>query len=667
MKSLFKLGAVVALAFGLGACSSDEPIGNGVAQQDEIRYLRVNLRNPSVTRAAEFETGTEKENKVNSVVMDFYDAAGNFVVRANPSDITWVSNNMAEGADAPNVGVIGNAVVSIGINKEQNLPAYVMCYLNPVEWGSSTDKNSNMDDLRLVPRADYKSTVAGTDYFAMNNSCYYGVDKVTGGTNVKISGTPIAEAELYKTQAEAIEDDAATIDIYVERYAAKVNFTANTTPKEGNFTPPANGNVPNDQKGIYSYTGHTVNGTETVDYSLTFNAEAWTINADAPKMYAVKNFATVSPTSPVPTLTEVNAYLGTWTSWNDAGNHRSYWSCSPSYFASDFPQVSDQIVDQVDEGTGAGQQVGTFALKYYSYNQICGTNGNGVKKFAADADGTLPVKYALENTMGKPAFESLNPKAAVPSVLLVGNYRIKYGDTELPANTSFYLFNNALYFKTAPAGVANAVLMKDKFIADQQILYVKNTADDGTVSYSLLSKANPGVNANLDLLTVKHPAQSVRDQNLVPQRFVTLQLTGVPTNLYYRPNGSGEYVPVTTTNLNVVNTLLWQQSNVAYAYEQGKCYYSMPIWHLGMTENTTNKPLDEKGAVKWKELRVGDMGLVRNHVYKLNVDVIKGLATGIENLDYPIVPPMEQDEYWIKYRINILNWRIVPAQNGIIL
>lgn len=66
-------------------------------------------------------------------------------------------------------------------------------------------------------------------------------------------------------------------------------------------------------------------------------------------------------------------------------------------------------------------------------------------------------------------------------------------------------------------------------------------------------------------------------------------------------------------------------------------------------------------------MRVGDFGLVRNHVYTLTVSQIKGLGTGIENLDYPIVPPMEMDDYFIKYRINILNWRIVPEQKNIIL
>lgn len=659
-KTKFLYGALGLLALGMTACSSEEPAGNGVAQQDENRYLRVNLVNPAGTRADEkFEAGTAEENAVNSIIMDFYDAAGNFVTRANPSDINWTDNTNEDGS-IPSVGRIASAVVKIGIEKEQNLPSYVMCYLNPVEWGDSDMKGTNMSSLRNVTRPAYKD---GNNHFAMNNSCYYGNDAITGQSNVKISGTPIVAEMLYTSEAEAEDKDAATVDIYVERYAAKVTFTAETTVQTDAYTEGG--------KGVYAYTGSTIVGDETIDYSLAFIAEKWTINADAPDMFAVKNFTTVLGT-PVATIDQVNSYLGGWRTWNDADNYRSYWSCSPAFFSSEFPQVSDQIADIAHEDSdipenGQGVKVGPYELKYYSYKQICGEDGNG-EGFEIK-EGALPHKYALENTVGKPAFASLNPKAAVPSVLMVGGYKVTYGNQDIPKNTSFYIFNNSLYFKEQLDGVDKVVLMKDKFIAQQQILYVVTKVDKegNPEEYNYLKSDN--ATAVLNDLEVKHPDKDVRGNNLVPQRFVTLQLTGVPTGakVYYHPTGSSEFVEVTDDNLNVVNTLLWQQSGVAYAYTQGKCYFSMPIWHLGMTENKENSPISEDGVLDWKKLRVGDMGLVRNHVYKLHVDAITGLATGIENLDYPIVPPMDQDEYYIKYRINILNWRVVPEQGGIIL
>ena len=387
-------------------------------------------------------------------------------------------------------------------------------------------------------------------------------------------------------------------------------------------------------------------------------------------MYAVKRFATTAPAEgaeqPIPTLADVNAMLGNWTLWNDAPLHRSYWACSPSYYAVAFPQVSDNIADLVDgDGTGAGEEVGEFKLKYYSYNQIVATTGTGagVKDFAASNDGTLPCKYVLENTMGEAAFASLNPKAAAPSLLMAGSYNVKNGETAIDANTGFYLYDNNLYFGEVVTGaVANAVTMKNKFFDANLVLAVD---EEGT----LLNSASAGTLASI--FVVKHPDKEVRGTQAVPHRFVTLQLSSAPaTGLYYKPNGSSVWVAVTADNLNAVNLLLWQQLGNAYAYTEGKAYYSIPIKHLGATENKTDSPFSEvdgKESIDWAKVRVGDFGLVRNHVYTLNVTEISGLATGIEDLDYPIVPPMDTDNYWIKYRLNILNWRIVPAQGGIIL
>lgn len=393
---IFAAGALLTLGFS--ACNSDEPENGGVAQKDEDRYLRVNIVQPTGSRADadDFEVGTDAENYVGSMIMDFYDNSGKFVYRANRSDIqatTWNPANEKPGAGVTtgNVGKVGSYIVKIGLNKEQNLPSYVMCFINPIKWSSTTDPVP-MADLRKEERENYKD---GTGNFAMSNSCYFGKDDVTGVENVKISGTPINPTLLYSSYEEADKSESASVNIYVERYAAKVKLTMETTQKTGAY---ATGNT-----GIYAYTGSTKVGTEDINYSLMFTPEKWTINADAPNMYAIKNFQAVDG-NPVATFKEVSDYLGTWsnTLWNDAPNHRSYWSCSPAFFADKFPEVSDQISDAATTGTGAGEVVNPFALKYYSYNQIC-AEGNGESSFATG------VKYAMENTMGKPAFDSRNP------------------------------------------------------------------------------------------------------------------------------------------------------------------------------------------------------------------------------------------------------------------
>lgn len=633
-KNLF-IGAMAFAALGLASCSSDEPVNNK-AQNDEVRYLRVNIMNPKATRATEFEEGTTEENFVDpgQIIMYFYDAAGNYISKTNPSDISFAAN---EGVVTPNVGEIGTAVVQVNISKEKNLPAYVICYLNPVEAGAGGE--IDMASLREVQRPSYHN---GNGYFAMNNACYYGHDPISGGANSFISGTPIVVDALYTSEAAAKDENAEVVDIYVERYAAKVNFTIAE-------------NVENVVTGKTTLAG----GAER-EYTLTFTPESWAINAASPTMFAIKNFSSTTFDAPIPTLDQVNDYLGDWADWNDETNHRSYWACSPSFFATAFPQVSDDIVDKNAElgntGTGAGQAIGDFALRYFSYNQITGTTnpGNFHQSNGFTSDDVL---YTLENTMGKAAYASLNPKAAAPSVVMVGNYKVTYDGVDVPAGTDFYIFQNELYFKNQVTGIDDP-LMIDEFISKQQILYLQ----DGDGNYTLLTKDN-APEGFMDQFTIEHPSKAVRGENLVPQRFVALQLKSITNfdQVYYRPNGNNTPVKITAENLNAVNTLLWQQGGVAQCFTQGKAFFSIPIYHLGMTENLVNNPIVDN-KLDWKNLRIGDMGLVRNHSYKLDVTKIENLGSGITDLDYPIVPQMDEDEYFISYRINVLNWRIVPAQ-----
>lgn len=448
-----------------------------------------------------------------------------------------------------------------------------------------------------------------------------------------------------------------------------MKFTADTSSPTGDF--------PSDESsaaGIYPFA---FNIDDTNLGSMIFTPEAWAINAESKSMYVVKNFAESTPTADAPDMQTISNYLKPWMNsessqlWNDETNHRSYWSCSPSFYATDFPVVSDDITD-ITAGTTS-----PYMLNYHSYNDITGTNGCGNTSFTA-SDDIKPYLYSMENTVSSVVTTLTNPKAASPSVVIVGNYQIRYGtnDADLIArNTTFYYFNNRIFFDATPnlAGgteVTNAKLIIDEFLNYQQILYVKNGE-----TYSLLNSGNPG-----GCLAVAHPGKEVRGDNKLPMRAVTLQLKDVPAgqNTLYIKNGTS-YDPVTTDNLASVNQALLNTLGVADCYKEGKGFFSIPIQHLGMTESqwdtsteseggsTYPDPVSTSGVIDWTKVHPGDFGLVRNHVYDLGVQAIRGRATAISDLTAPIVPQPEVDSYWIKYRINVLNWRIVPPQQQIIL
>lgn len=109
-----------------------------------------------------------------------------------------------------------------------------------------------------------------------------------------------------------------------------------------------------------------------------------------------------------------------------------------------------------------------------------------------------------------------------------------------------------------------------------------------------------------------------------------------------------------TLSITNGNDSTWNDVNVAtvnseigYTKAQirkdGMAYYYIPIRHLG-TDDT----------------KVGYYGVVRNHVYKIDINSMKGFGTPVYNPDKVIDPtlPTDKDTY-LAARINVLSWRIV--------
>lgn len=445
-KSQFLLAGIALLSMGLASCSSDEPADGGgdVSTKDQTLYMKIALMDVnSASRAAdpEFDKGTDAENKIGILQFKFYDASGKQIFQKTVDTPKFETENL-EG----NVGKVSTTTIQVDVSQGQNMPAYVVCFANPVIWTGEETENpastiSQMQGLRNLTRHGYKNA---DNNFAMNNSVYFGTDPISGSQNVKMVGAPIQKGQLFtsKDAAEKATGDKI-VDIYIERYAAKVKVTI---------------------------AENAIASTTVDGYTLTFKPEYVGLTADAADMYVIKRFSIKNEENdPIPSESEVQTALGTWTLWNDAGRHRSYWACSPSYYATAFPLVSDNIIDQVATGTGAGELVGNYKLKYYSYDQMK-ANATGDISNAISA-GSPVTLYTLENTMGKDAFSSRNPKAAAPSVLLLGTTTLS-GSSDITPGTTFYVWNSKIYFgATVPAGAAEgAKSILDAMLATQEVL-----------------------------------------------------------------------------------------------------------------------------------------------------------------------------------------------------
>lgn len=669
-------GMALLATLGLAGCSNDLPgvdPDNQPSDVDRKVYLNLAISGDMVgTRAGadgnpadddtDFNPGEGAESDVKDVYFVFYDTNGNQVgnlVQMKISQFTTGTN-----PDPSNtVEKRWYSVVEVDVLKGQTAPAQVMCYVNPL---SPQDLQNPLSTIQTVTREKVMTGEIEGDQdnrsFPMSNSVYYDTDQ---DGNPCIVAAPVKKT--YGTYAEAsaaLEDQTSEdiTDIYLERYATKLKF--NVAQGATAYTAKA---------GTYNADGSfNDNGPAVV---LNFNVDGWDLNAEATSIYAVKSFRNSDPTTGVilennETYEQLNAAFAgnpavtTW-GWNNATFHRSYWAKSPAYFQATYPEVASDL------------QTMNTNQKYLSYTDIV-TNG----KKAADYNKNF---YFRETTVGQPALDSENPAAAMPSIVLAGHYTMTLGGTSLGTNgVSFYTYQDYpettgtapnqvtvkkpyIYFEhnanSYTSAVTGGTSMFERFLRQQTTLYRKVTVDNKD-TYVLMTP-----DELLSICSVTHPVVNTGEK--LADRRVTLQLNdnvNTATNGVYVAYGNG-YSEIGATasddnktiTLQMANTALRTQVGYAIYYTGGKGFFNIPIHHYGWQRaSNTNKDADK---INWKNVRVGDFGLVRNHIYEIEVESITGLATGIAGEGTEIVPPRDYDEYYIGLRINIQKWAVVPKQS----
>lgn len=655
MKKGLIFGALGVMALAFASCSDDTPAGyqDEKVDRDQTRYLSVALCNPTnyMSRAGEFEDGTAEESQVNTLYFVFYDGSGaptGTPVQINKANLD--SEFSSEGTPE-NVTKFWSAVLPVNMSQGENKPVYVMCYVNPINMeGLNTMTLSEID-------AATRDAVVNNGLFAMSNSVFYGSNPITGQSNVRMMATPIVGDRLYTTEEEAKTGSA--INIYVERYAAKLSLT---------MAPAA----------IKDYVVVTPDGEEA---SLEFTPTFWRPNAIDQNTYITKAFATgvTDPLIPATYAAMNEAFKNTGmagetnngqglSGWNDAGNYRSYWACSPSYYANNYPQCSDDITDVVTYPlTDATKADYPYALKYFTYNEIqneSSTENNPIAWNATTGFSNTQYFYSRETTAAIESLraENINNKAVPASIVIVGNYKLSTATN----NSNFYLYGK-MNGKDVYYTEAN---IEQALISNQNVIFTDNTGTTRATS--------------TDLFVVEHPSKAVRTNTTttegvttttmqkVPGRLVTLQINPETTTpLYFYAGGS--YQQITAANIDVANKLLWASASTAQKFANGLAFFSIPVRHLGWGKNVPDdKPLlSQPGGgratmINWQNLRRGDLGIVRNHVYSYKVTAVDGLGIGLENPNQPIVPPMDPDNYYVSVQLNILAWRIVPEQEIVI-
>ncbi|MDE7350786.1 MAG: fimbria major subunit [Muribaculaceae bacterium] len=688
MKKSYYYGAM-ALGLLFTACSENnlvEPTDNSPLPTDQRFFVNMSIRGdiPTGTRAitdngnpdaaTDFVEGDE--NAINNAYFVFYDKDGNVIGDIVPVDISSMEENSEIKEET--VEKWYSSTIPVVVRKGENKPTQVICYINPI---SPSTLQNPLNVIQTIARTATYGVVDGTKYFAMSNSVYYPEEGDSASPQIAVQ---IPSDELFETEAEAeaaLEDGTNLVNIYVERYASKLQFTAAAATDYETATR------------VYKADGTY----DVVPVTLSFNNQYWALNGESKNTYVIKSFRQESNEGqimadnyPFGTLnSRINNGLtvnNEW-DWNNPNYNRSYWAISPAYFTAEYPEVADDV-----EKTSLNQN-------YLSYGELA------EKGFSFDASVTgdkaaVGAKYFKETTVGTKALNSSNPAAAMPSVILVGQYNIKVGDgASAPADFYTYLSGPVngvaddrpyVYFGNNAQGnstVAGGESMLKRFLAQTTVLF-KQTVDGASVSYSRYSirnaddmtklvgalevaeisdevKALVGTTAT-GALKLQANARSLQFKSAAAATGIYIATANGYMRIVDDKYGDGTvegevFNPATMVRLSEANRTLMQQVGYAYYYNLGKAYYNIPVKHYGWYRaGNTQK---NATSIDWSQVRVGDFGMVRNHSYQVNVNKIIGLASGISGDDTPIVPPAATEDYYVAYSVRILKWAVVPQQD----
>lgn len=377
--------------------------------------------------------------------------------------------------------------------------------------------------------------------------------------------------------------------------------------------------------------------TSANNIELNFEPKGWGLNAYEKSFFFIKSYRAGSGVDPVyDDFDTMNGIL--FPGWNREDHFRSFWARTPAYYDNNYPIVADDILD-------------SSAYPYSVYYQ----------SFKTATNAPNSSQYVIETTLkgsrltGDDMPEQYLPLTSIPSVVLTGQYKIN-GNA-----LTFYTYQKndkgVPYVYPANEGDIDGVETIDHRLLSTQSVVLKKV-DNG---YNPVRPAD--IEAGATTFVVEHPKQDVRHGLKIGGDLVTLQVNAANSGFYFYDSDTQAYVEINSpTDVTKVNRLLYQNLGGAHAYTDGMAFFSAPIQHWGWQRElnpNAGKPMDEWD---WSKMKTGDFGIVRNHVYTIDITGIKGLGTGIINEDDPLLPPTDKVSYAVNFRVNIQKWATLPVQ-----
>ena len=219
--------------------------------------------------------------------------------------------------------------------------------------------------------------------------------------------------------------------------------------------------------------------------------------------------------------------------------------------------------------------------------------------------------YTLPNV---PTSVNEDPYASTLTKMVLATHLVyKDGENYKPAEICQYRGEEYLHVENVKTAVA------------------KNFADYYIKKGDTRTKLQP---SDIDFTT---KATGIKDYQVV----ATLRTLAADETLQKKTGTTEEESSYTNVTKETFQNLMNEEP--AQIRKDGKAYYFIPIRHLG-TDPT----------------KVGYYGIVRNHVYSINIQNMYGFGTPVYDPDKIIDPTIpSNDATYLAARINVLSWRVV--------
>lgn len=614
MKKNFFPMALMAIAMGLNACSSDDPVvnaGGGNVPFADGGYVKMAINMPSAPSSRayseNFGDGLENEYEVKNATLILFDGTSEDDAKFHSAYDLPVSMTKDGNTQITSTTKIVKKVENSVPNSQ--LYAYVVLNDNGLlDVASSTIKvpsstgtitTTSLVDMKF---SDFRKTVVNggadkfkNDGFLMDNAPL--LDNNT--TSSKITSLVDISGKVFRSKAEA-EAKPAT-EIFVERALAKVTVADKTTTTT--TTPPITTN-PGTLKGdgVKTITGSTPDVSPDVEYTI----EGWTLDVTNKSSYLGRNFNSAWNAITENENGTATRFVGTSALRTDL--FRTYWAEDPNYGGASY----------------------TFSPNAFNYL------GKGDGNLVNQKLGESTPLYCMENT-----FDVANQKVQQTTRAIV-KVKFRIG--------TFYTFNG-----------------------DNSMLYDKTNMEKRVLD---AIKGCTAVMEKMG--TSSKTVTKIEDSDIKGLKLGWVEtVAGTPTPTTHEnecdgdgkiyvlgfsvKNADGNWISIdnnTFTGKTLVDVLHLREIMM---YKEGYAYYPVLIKHFGddltpwnrSTADFTN-PYGTTSSETNKYL--GRYGVVRNNWYNIDIKSINNVGSAVvpnastnESFD-------DKPENYISVRINVLSW-----------